>query len=1225
MPPLCTVCGTVLPAKTGAQCPRCLFGLGETSAALSGNEDILVASGMRKFGDYELVEEIARGGMGVVYRARQLSLQRDVALKMILSGELAGSTARRMFQTEALAAAALHHPNIVAVYDTGEQDLQPYIAMRFVPGGRTIAHWAAAARERGDWRALAKAVASVARAVAHAHERGVLHRDLKPSNILWDNEAGPQVTDFGLAKLLSEGGEGHTISLHMLGSPGYMAPEQAAARHDEVTTSTDVYGLGAVLYEVLSGRPPYSGRSALETARRVMEEAPVPLKNVPRDLATVCQKCMARLPADRYSQAIVVAQELERFVRGEPVLAVRLPALPRLWRWSRRRPAVASLLALLATALVGGVSGIVWQWRKAEGARELQAVALQSAENANAAQSEAIRHLRWREMDSYLEKGEAARALARAAAFLREHPDDRGAAMMGMSIVDRNAFPLLAAPEVAALPARGVAARMSPDGRWIVHASVDQLVHVFDARTGKEAASFTQLPTTPPEEGNPAKPRDVVSIEVGTGANPLAVASADGQLTLRPLPLGVPAVVLRQSKPASEFWEIAFSKDGSTVMARSNASILIWKLNGTGVSDPLEIPFLGGFKGAALSGNGGVVAGWNDARAAVWNAETGKDIMMLATGGPPSQVSLSEDGRYAVLADGKEHIQVWDLNTRTALPGSARYTGEFAKINGDGSRVIAGGNGCNISIHDTASSLPVAEKLWPHRVMSYFNSRFPLPSPWLSVSLDGRTFAATGLDNTVNLWNAETGRALCSPLRLGQGPDYATVHLAPDADKWLTHSRVFKSGASVEARLAVWKRTLRAEPVRTRIDGMVFSAAVVSPDGRFGAVAYSSNSARRESGVTVTDFASSKVVLQDSSWDFARILMFSPDSQKLFGLSSGSAFLTSWDLATGKKTWSAAVAEGAAHVAAVSPDGRAIAVASHIPGRKDAEVALVDTLDGSVRHRQQYDRIISVLRFAGDGSGKLFVGGSGSLGEVWDSMSGNIAVKFPEDANVAYNTAAWSPDSRQLAVASESTVRIRDIHRGGETVLAFTAGAWISHIVFSPDGKRIAVTSRDGTHCVWDAATGQPLWPARWQGDSGESIHFLPDGATFVVQDSGGFRYWSTDRGEPVTAYYPAPWAGTGTVDCAAYRAVLTPDGGKIFTGHLASETALWTIPLPRGVAPSWLPELFEALALMKENADGTTSFVHGRAIGGVRESIARAAKDDPFAVWARRVLGEGF
>lgn len=373
----CATCGTPLAAQLGGHCPLCLLGLADESAGpdpVAGSEGATSGFRNRRFGDYELLEEIARGGMGVVYRARQVSLNREVALKMILAGELAGPDALRMFRREAHAAAQLHHPNIVPVHEIGEHELQHYFSMRLVPGGRSIARWAEG--RRGDWKALAEAVAKAARAVAFAHDHGVLHRDLKPSNILWDDAAGPQVTDFGLAKLLDEVDGSMTLSARVFGSPNYMAPEQAGGKDAVVTTATDVYGLGAVLYELLSGRPPFRGTTALDTIRRAVEQSPEPLKDVPRDLSTICLKCLEKDPARRYRSAAALADDLERFTRGEPVSAVPLTGLETAWRWARRRPQVAALLAVSVVSLVAGVVGISWQWRKAEKARRGEGAAL---------------------------------------------------------------------------------------------------------------------------------------------------------------------------------------------------------------------------------------------------------------------------------------------------------------------------------------------------------------------------------------------------------------------------------------------------------------------------------------------------------------------------------------------------------------------------------------------------------------------------------------------------------------------------------------------------------------------------------------------------------------------------------------------------------------------------------------------------------------------------------
>jgi tetratricopeptide (TPR) repeat protein/tRNA A-37 threonylcarbamoyl transferase component Bud32 len=332
------------------------------------------------FGDYELLEELARGGMGVVYRARQKSANRLVAVKMIRAGALAAQEDVRRFRHEAETVANLDHPHIVPLYEVGEHDGQPYFSMKLVEGPSLAEQLP---RYRADPRAAARLLVQIAQAVHHAHQRGVLHRDLKPSNILLSfsrepparagpalaggsrlNEVlTPHVTDFGLAKRV-ETDSGLTHSGMLVGTPSYMAPEQASGRQQALTTAADVYGLGAILYALLTGRPPFQGRTVMETLERVRQhEAAPPSRGNPgvdRDLETICLKCLEKDPARRYASAEAVAEELERWLNGEPIGARRAGPRERLWKWLRRRPALAALIGLGTTAVVGLVGGILW-------------------------------------------------------------------------------------------------------------------------------------------------------------------------------------------------------------------------------------------------------------------------------------------------------------------------------------------------------------------------------------------------------------------------------------------------------------------------------------------------------------------------------------------------------------------------------------------------------------------------------------------------------------------------------------------------------------------------------------------------------------------------------------------------------------------------------------------------------------------------------------------------
>jgi hypothetical protein len=311
----------------------------------------------RRVGGYELLEELGRGGMGVVFRARQLSLNRIVALKMILAGQLASPAERQRFRAEAEAAAQLNHPHIVPIYEVGEQNGQPYFSMKLLESGTLNEHLPRLAR---DPRAAVQLLTAVARAIHHAHQRGLIHRDLKPANILVDARGEPYVTDFGLARRV-EGGSGLTQTGAIVGTPSYMAPEQATGQKG-LTTAVDVYALGAILYELLTGQPPFRAETPLDTVRQVLEQAPERPRavnaHVDRDLELICLKCLQKDPLLRYSSAEALAADLEHWQAGEP-LSVRTPSLVAVLRfWLRQNFGGAGWIVVLGL-LFGMLIGIM--------------------------------------------------------------------------------------------------------------------------------------------------------------------------------------------------------------------------------------------------------------------------------------------------------------------------------------------------------------------------------------------------------------------------------------------------------------------------------------------------------------------------------------------------------------------------------------------------------------------------------------------------------------------------------------------------------------------------------------------------------------------------------------------------------------------------------------------------------------------------------------------------
>jgi tetratricopeptide (TPR) repeat protein/predicted Ser/Thr protein kinase len=318
------------------------------------------ATMLEEFGDYELLEEIGRGGQGVVFRARQKSLNRTVALKVIGLGQWATKAHLKRFRREAEAAASLDHPCIVPIYEVGEGDGSCYFSMKFVEGGQLDE---VVRREPMAARRAAELIAKVARTVHYAHEHHILHRDIKPGNILIDQQGEPHLTDFGLARLL-ETESTVTRTLEVLGTPSYMAPEQAAGNNPAtagLTSATDVYGLGAVLYQLLTGHPPFAGGTTYETIKLLLETEPRQPRlwnpKVDRDLSTICLKCLEKDPKRRYSSALALAEDLERWLKHEPIRARHTGVFTRGKKWLRRNPTAAALITVVAVAL----AGVLWE------------------------------------------------------------------------------------------------------------------------------------------------------------------------------------------------------------------------------------------------------------------------------------------------------------------------------------------------------------------------------------------------------------------------------------------------------------------------------------------------------------------------------------------------------------------------------------------------------------------------------------------------------------------------------------------------------------------------------------------------------------------------------------------------------------------------------------------------------------------------------------------------
>jgi tRNA A-37 threonylcarbamoyl transferase component Bud32 len=548
-PDACPKCGKPLPADAPqGLCPTCLAtvaldnsapraagGLfGQTLDVAARREGASPATEaalppgekVRYFGDYEILEEIARGGMGVVYKAQQASLNRVVALKMIRSAALASQDEVERFRAEAEAAAQLDHPNIVPIYEVGEHDGQHYFSMKLIEG-TSLAERIEPLRK--DPRAVARIVAAVARAVHAAHQRRILHRDLKPANVLLDKNGQPHVTDFGLAKRV-EGDLGLTQSGAVVGTPGYMAPEQALASK-ALSTAADVYSLGAILYECLTGRPPFQGASPLETLQQVVSREPEAPRSLDpkadRDLETIALKCLQKEPAKRYDSAAALADDLERWLKGEPILARPVGAVERAVKWVKRRPAAAALLVGACLVLIG--FAVVWGRSGRVAAR-----ATQEELDRFRAQAEAGR---LRQIAEQEEQGAArvrlSRQLARVAVLWERYPelalplledthqcppplrDATWARYHRLCKLDRGKFGKDGKP-VVQLTA-------TADGKTLLTLRGDGTAQLWDAATGKELRTLpVSVPYDPSKNVSPmamAPDGRVVALVKGEGGS----------------------------------------------------------------------------------------------------------------------------------------------------------------------------------------------------------------------------------------------------------------------------------------------------------------------------------------------------------------------------------------------------------------------------------------------------------------------------------------------------------------------------------------------------------------------------------------------------------------------------------------------------------------------------------------------------------------------------------
>jgi WD40 repeat protein/tRNA A-37 threonylcarbamoyl transferase component Bud32 len=1107
----CDKCGATWPAdQSPGSCPSCaaptaVHRPGDPQATTADHAhtpsrpDTLARAGLpaqppRSFGDYEILGEIARGGMGVVYKARQLSLNRLVALKMIRSQALASEAEVRRFRDEAEIAAGLDHPNLVPIYEVGEHQGQHFFSMKLVEGGSLVSFRGTTPADRDYQRRVARIVAAVAHAVHHAHQRGLLHRDLKPGNVLLDRDGTPRVTDFGLAKRVG-GDSGMTQSGAVIGTPSYMAPEQALATR-ALTTAADVYGLGAVLYDLLTGRPPFLGASPLDTLQLVLHTEPVPphvhAPALDRDLETVCLKCLQKDPARRYLSAEALAEDLERWLGGEPIRARPAGRAERLVKWARRRPAAAALVGVVVASLVALLGGGVYYNRELEARNNAIREQLQRALDAEQAAKEAGQVAK--------ERGDRLQDALRLTRRQRYNTQVMRAADIAATeptlaqrlLEDADACP----PELRdfswglfhRLSNRGersfrgqsgevTVLAWSVDGRSVFSGSVVSV----DFRTGK---------TTPGSvvEWDAASGGRVRAFQPETNLGaPIGAVSPDGKTV---------AVVDR--KTGAALWELATGREIGPLPGKLTlVDRMAWSADGRTIA-----------------------AGTRDGTLRAWDAATRLPRALLGKHrGGILALSLSADGRLLAAAGGASvidkvqfgEVRVWDTTTGKEVasfdvPAAAVVSVALSR---DG-RLLAAGLGSDIRLWDVPSRAPL-RVLRGHEVGVLA----------LSFAPDGRALASGGMDRTARLWDVPTGRLLSS-LRdrtwrvyaVAFSPDGGTVALGCD-------------GLGDAPSVLLWNVARGA--TRLTLDryanGYVGNMAV----GARGRVVVGTGGQAARNHIKLWDAApavngrAGKVlaVLPEPALD-VRSVALSPDGRTLAlggeeqaGGGKVRGVVQLLDVPTRAVRTTLRGHDSTVVGLAFAPNGKLLA-----SGEIDGPVKLWDLGAGKEsaplgRHGVYFRS----LAFSADG--RTLITGAGSDQrpseiKVWDVATGALRLTIT-DGEWVLLAVAITPDGKTLISSSgkpkqAGKVKLWDAGTGKLRASLEGHTASVTCLAVSPDGQTLASGSIDGTIRLWDPVAGQERGVLRGQDGPVRALAFAADGKVLAGLDVA-IKLWDGSRG----------------------------------------------------------------------------------------------------------------
>ncbi len=952
------------------------------------------------FGEYELIEEIAHGGMGVVFRARQVSLNRTVAVKVLLGGQFADAAAFQRFRAEAETAARLQHPNIVAIHEIGEADRQPYYSMDYV-AGRNLAE---VVRDQPlPARQASTYLLKISRAVQYAHDHGILHRDLKPANILIDEHDEPRITDFGLARRLA-GDSDLTLTGQVLGSPNFMPPEQGRGTRAALGPASDVYSLGAMLYYLLTARPPFAAETFEATLGRVLNEEPLPPRqlnpSIPRDLETLCLKCLEKDPQRRLASASALADELDRFLEGKPIRSRPLGPVGKAARWCRRKPVLAAMTGavfalLLTVAVVSTVAAVriaaSRQTEQRESYYSLISLAQSLVEQGEIDQAkEALlkcparfRHWEW----GYL--------------LFRCHQDVLSIPAHTDIKFDPKLLDSVSVPLVQKVIFNHDASQLASLGR-------DGSVKVWDAEDGHRLFAL----------GDTNRP--AVAIAFNPSSRQLAAAFSDGAVEVWDADTWQKRWVFRSE--AGKVEQLVYRPDGNRLAwwGRTEISVCDTASGAVVGRQRIEDPVTS----ATFTWGGSHLLVRTDRKVHLFDPEGKTDQRILIVPAITSgSLFISPNGDRFVTIGPTGTASLWSNSTARIELGEIRgHQPSFVRqvfFSNDGRRFCTGGESGTAKVWDTETGKELLAIPW--RV---YQARF---------SPDDKRLVTTGSEKVARLWDLEH-RSELFQLK-GHSSPIETVIFSPDGGRLATGAQ----DGTVKLWRAVTGREVLQEPA------WVWGLSV-SPDGR------RILSAGSPHPFTIWDAdCGQRLVTVDTRVHSVFASAFSPDGQRM--VTGGSDALGRvWDASDGRLMLNLQGHTRNVQSVAYAPTGKRIATAS-----RDGTARIWEASTGRQIHRLDHGtNTVWSVAFSPDGR-RLATASEAGL-KMWDAVSGHLLFQVSGEGS-GLNRAVFSPDGRHLVLvyALESAVRVCDAQTGRVIAIWPSGVALGGKLAFSEDGKRVIV------------------------------------------------------------------------------------------------------------------------------------------------------------------------